>query len=36
MALVEPDEDVGFRAYLVVSSLGSDGASEPDNPLRGS
>jgi hypothetical protein len=35
-AVIEPEEDPGFHAYLVVSRSGSDGASEPDNPLRGS
>jgi hypothetical protein len=35
-AVVEPEEDAGFRAYLVVSPLGSDGATEPENAARGS
>ncbi len=33
-AVVEPEDDAGFQAYLVVSPLGGDGASEPDNPRR--
>ena len=32
-AVIEAAEDAGFQAYLVVSSLGVDGASGPDNPL---
>jgi hypothetical protein len=31
-AVIEPEEDADFHAYLVVSPLGSNGASEPDNP----
>ena len=34
-AVIEPEEDAGFDAYLVVSPIGGNGASEPDNPLRG-
>jgi hypothetical protein len=34
-AVIEPEEDTGFQAYLVVTPLGGDTASEPDNPLRG-
>ena len=34
-AVVEPEEDAGFHAYVVVSPLEGDGRSEPDNPLRG-
>jgi hypothetical protein len=33
-AVIEPEEGAGFHAYLVVSPLGGNGASEPDNPLR--
>jgi hypothetical protein len=32
-AVVEPEEDAGFHAYLVVSRLGGVGTSNPDNPL---
>jgi hypothetical protein len=32
-AVIEPEQDAGFHAYLVVSRLGGDRASEPDNPL---
>jgi hypothetical protein len=31
-AVIEPEEDADFYAYLVVSSLGDNGASETDNP----
>jgi hypothetical protein len=33
-AVVEPEQGAGFQAYLVVSPVGIDGASERDNPLR--
>lgn len=33
-AVIEPEEDAGFQAYLVVSALGGDGAPEAVNPLR--
>jgi hypothetical protein len=35
-AVVEPEEDADFQAYLVVSPLGSDGATKPENPSGGS
>lgn len=35
-AVIEPEENAGFQAYLVVTPLGVDGASERDNPLPGS
>ena len=35
-AVIEPEEGAAFQAYLVVSPVGIDGASERDNPLRGS
>jgi len=31
-AVIEPEQDAAFQAYLVVSRLGED-ASKPDNPL---
>lgn len=32
-AVIEPEEEAGFRAYLVVSSLGADGASRTNNAM---
>jgi hypothetical protein len=35
-AVIQPGEDADFHAYLVVSPLGGNGASEPDNSLAAS
>ena len=35
-AVIEPEEGTGFQAYLVISPVGTDGASKRDNPLRSS
>jgi hypothetical protein len=34
-AVIEPEADAGFQAYLVVSSLPSGGVSEPHEPRSG-
>lgn len=34
-AVLESEQGAAFQAYLVVSPLGTDGASEPDNSLAG-
>ena len=34
-AVIKPEQGAAFQAYLMVSPLGTDGASEPDNPLAG-
>jgi hypothetical protein len=35
-AVIQPEGDADFHAYLVVSPLGGNGASEPNNPWGGS